>query len=369
VNCDITLSHVSCDVGLPLFLRRALAGLTPTFPLLVIGFSGSDLQFAEDYLPLLRSDRRVVWVAHPGAPLASWLRARLDSLGAQIVEATLQAVLAQLDVNVSPGAPDASAEAAARERLRRPIAEWARGSAVGGWKCAAFCADLLTVLDPAIEGRRALACTPPTVWRGALRKSTGRRPCFIAHCSAAALITFATVVPAFALPFTATHTFTGSPGNQASEPVDINPLGATLSDITRGPGVNANAGMHSINSNDWTTGATPDLPNDYYEFTITPLAGYELDVTDFPFTSRRSGTGPPNVEVRSSLETIGTIRAVFGRSVVTAPAPPTWHSGWLHLDRGANCGYEASGTGIRRRALTSSGTPTRKPASPIHQVA
>ena len=118
---------------------------------------------------------------------------------------------------------------------------------------------------------------------------------------AAALIAFTAAVPAFAAPFTATYTFTGSTGNQASEPVDSNPVGALLSDITRGSGIDPLAGANSINSDHWTTALTPDL-SDFYEWTITPLAGYELDVTDFAFTSRRSATGPLNAQVRTSLD-------------------------------------------------------------------
>ena len=121
-------------------------------------------------------------------------------------------------------------------------------------------------------------------------------------------------LPAIALaaPFTATYTFTGSPGNQASEPVDANPVGALFSAITRGPGIAAVAGLHSINSDGWTTGAGVDL-NDYYEFTITPDANFELTLTHLDLTFRRSGTGPREFEIRSSLNAFAT--PVAGASI------------------------------------------------------
>ena len=122
-------------------------------------------------------------------------------------------------------------------------------------------------------------------------------------------------LPAIALaaPFTAIYTFTGSPGNQASEPVDANPIGAAFGAITRGPGISAVAGLNSINSDGWTTGAVVDL-NDYYEFTITPEANFELDLTSLTFTFRRSGTGPREFEIRSSLNGFAT--PVGGASVL-----------------------------------------------------
>jgi hypothetical protein len=74
-----------------------------------------------------------------------------------------------------------------------------------------------------------------------------------------ALALFAVVlVPSsvWAAPILATYTFTGSPGNQASESVDVQPFGATFSDITRGSGVTAFLGASSINSVNWETSAS-----------------------------------------------------------------------------------------------------------------
>ena len=48
------------------------------------------------------------------------------------------------------------------------------------------------------------------------------------------VMVLAGVLPAFATSFTATYTFTGSPGDQVSEPVDANPVGALFADLTRG---------------------------------------------------------------------------------------------------------------------------------------
>ncbi|RED48778.1 T9SS type A sorting domain-containing protein [Seonamhaeicola aphaedonensis] len=41
--------------------------------------------------------------------------------------------------------------------------------------------------------------------------------------------------------------------------------------------------------------------NDYFEFTIVPNSGYEIDFVSFIFNSQPSNTGPVNISVRSSL--------------------------------------------------------------------
>jgi hypothetical protein len=114
------------------------------------------------------------------------------------------------------------------------------------------------------------------------------------------LLALAPAVPAHALAFDTTYTFTGSPGNQLSEPVDANPVGAVFSDITRGSGVTAEAGLNSINSTGWTTSAALDA-NDYYQFVITPQSGFDVDINTIAVTYRRSATGPLNFQLRSSL--------------------------------------------------------------------
>jgi hypothetical protein len=114
----------------------------------------------------------------------------------------------------------------------------------------------------------------------------------------------------WATPFNVTYTFTGSPGNQVSEAVDSNPVGALFSDITRGPGIVPASGVDSMNSSGWTTGSSLD-PNDYYEWTITPLAGFALDLTEFQINFQRSETGPLSVDVRNSLDGFGAFRLLI----------------------------------------------------------
>lgn len=53
--------------------------------------------------------------------------------------------------------------------------------------------------------------------------------------------------------------------------------------------------------NNWPTGSVTSS-TDYIEVSIAPVASYEMTLTSFQFDERRSGTGPRNWEVRSSLD-------------------------------------------------------------------
>jgi hypothetical protein len=120
------------------------------------------------------------------------------------------------------------------------------------------------------------------------------------HALVGAILVLAPVSSLYADPILATYTFTGSPGDQIGEAVDADPVGALFSDIVRGPGLVANAGMHSINSRAWSQGVLD--PNDYYAFSVTADAGYAVSLSQIDFTERRSGTGILTLDVRSSLD-------------------------------------------------------------------
>jgi len=122
------------------------------------------------------------------------------------------------------------------------------------------------------------------------------------------VIVLATSSAVFAEPITFQWTFTGSPGDQTSEPVDPNSFNATASDITRGSGITAVTGTNTLNSSGWTSGASRDL-NDYYSWTLTPSVGYELDLSSLLFTYQRSDTGPTTWQLYSSVNGFTTAYA------------------------------------------------------------
>lgn len=98
----------------------------------------------------------------------------------------------------------------------------------------------------------------------------------------------------------ATYTFTNAdPGNQTAKAVTSKDANITASDITRGTGTTAVAATGSINASGWVS--TTQDANDYYEFTLTPVAGYQLNLVATAISVRRSGSGPINYLVAYSV--------------------------------------------------------------------
>ena len=78
----------------------------------------------------------------------------------------------------------------------------------------------------------------------------------------------------------------------------------TVSGIGRGAGANANAGSNRYNANSWNTAAI-DLTA-YFTFTLTPNTGYEIDFTNFVYTSQASNASISSFAFRSSLDSFGS---------------------------------------------------------------
>src|SRR5690606_2598011 len=95
----------------------------------------------------------------------------------------------------------------------------------------------------------------------------------------------------------------------------------TVSGIGKGTGAVASesgfATKNRYNLRDWHT-ETLD-PTAYFEFTITPNPGYQIDFASFVYAGQRSNEGPPNIEIRSSHDYASTIEmqtlTVFGTPI------------------------------------------------------
>jgi hypothetical protein len=99
-----------------------------------------------------------------------------------------------------------------------------------------------------------------------------------------------------------TNPITGTnPSNSSPYTIgDITNENITVSGISRGPGVVANAANDRYNLNSWNTPAI-DLTA-YVEFTITPSSGYRLNLSSFVYTGAASGTGASSFAFRSSID-------------------------------------------------------------------
>ncbi|MEO8235772.1 MAG: choice-of-anchor D domain-containing protein [Flavobacterium sp.] len=72
-----------------------------------------------------------------------------------------------------------------------------------------------------------------------------------------------------------------------------------VSGISRGSGITGTAAANRYNANGWST-AGIDL-NDYFEFTLTPNAGFRIDIANFVYTGQVS-SGTPSFAFRSSID-------------------------------------------------------------------
>ena len=85
---------------------------------------------------------------------------------------------------------------------------------------------------------------------------------------------------------------------------DVRNANITVSGIGRGTGINgANAnGLYSASR--WTNLTSVDT-SDYFEFTITPNSGYQINYTSFQYNGTINGTGPTRFVLRSSIDSYG----------------------------------------------------------------
>lgn len=77
-----------------------------------------------------------------------------------------------------------------------------------------------------------------------------------------------------------------------------------VSGIGRGSGINGTSANDRYNANSWNT--TMLDVNDYFEFTITPNPGYEIDFNSFVYNGQASGSGPTNTAFRSNIDSYAT---------------------------------------------------------------
>jgi len=97
-------------------------------------------------------------------------------------------------------------------------------------------------------------------------------------------------------PITGTNPNTSNPYT-TGQTFDAN---ITVSGIGRGAGATGTNANDRYNANSWNTVGI-DLTA-YFEFTLTPNVGCEIDFTSFVYTGQASGTGPTSFAFRSSVD-------------------------------------------------------------------
>jgi hypothetical protein len=102
------------------------------------------------------------------------------------------------------------------------------------------------------------------------------------------------------------NTITGTNPNTSNPYTTGQTFNANLmvSGIGRGSGINGTSANDRYNANSWNT--TMLDVNDYFEFTITPNPGYEIDFNSFVYNGQASGSGPTNTSFRSNIDSYAT---------------------------------------------------------------
>ncbi len=139
-----TVSQKSC--GLPVYLTERLQAEFATAHVLVIGFSGSDLQFDDAYLPFEVAAEKglgVTWLIRPNSrgKMPSRAASLIERMGAKcsVVEAELPGFFEVLDIQVNRMTNEHKDQAA---YLNEQFERWLQEPHIGAPTCAAFCARL-----------------------------------------------------------------------------------------------------------------------------------------------------------------------------------------------------------------------------------
>jgi hypothetical protein len=97
--------------------------------------------------------------------------------------------------------------------------------------------------------------------------------------------------------------------------------------LTRGPGLGAASGTDGFSANSWTLPSSSTIneavtSNDYFTFTATAQSGQTFDATNFSWRATRSGHGPSNFVLRSSVDSFAADLAVFGTTGTASGRSP-----------------------------------------------
>ncbi|OYU79721.1 MAG: hypothetical protein CFE23_12510 [Flavobacterium sp. BFFFF1] len=103
-------------------------------------------------------------------------------------------------------------------------------------------------------------------------------------------------VSIFSNPITGTNPNTSNPYT-TGQTLNAN---ITVSGIGRSTGITGTNANDRYTANGWNTPAIDTAK--YFELTITPNSGYEIDFANFIYTGQASGTGPTSVVIRSSKD-------------------------------------------------------------------
>src|SRR5690606_26285126 len=101
-----------------------------------------------------------------------------------------------------------------------------------------------------------------------------------------------------------TFDFEGNVGDEISVTSNYNDNFLSNSTITRGSGLVRRIKSDRFNSSSWglTSISNAVTGNDYVEFTISPVSGYQFNITSIIVNIQRSDNGLRGIAIRSSID-------------------------------------------------------------------
>ncbi|MFC7774653.1 hypothetical protein [Flavobacterium sp. GCM10027622] len=149
----------------------------------------------------------------------------------------------------------------------------------------------------------------------------------------------------------------GNTGTETTEPSVSNNANILPSNLIIGGGVSPAANGNRFGGNNWfDTGNTVTgsslteamAGNNYIEFTVTPNSGFSFTPTSFSFSWDKSGTGPQNVALRSSIDGYSSNIGVIAPTAPIGTFNVITITGLLNITSVTTFriyGYGATGTG------------------------
>jgi hypothetical protein len=148
----------------------------------------------------------------------------------------------------------------------------------------------------------------------------------------------------------------GNTGTETTEPSIFNDANISATNLTFGAGISAAANGNRFGGSNWfNTGDTNPTTlgesitgNDYIQFVVTPNSGYSFTPTSFVFHWENSGTGPPNVALRSSVDDYSANLGTVTPTAAIGTSNTITISGLTNITTATTFriyGYGATGTG------------------------
>ncbi|MFO0808436.1 MAG: hypothetical protein U0746_07420 [Gemmataceae bacterium] len=166
------------------------------------------------------------------------------------------------------------------------------------------------------------------------------------------------------------YDFFGAAGNQLSTSATLLASNLTAGAISRGAGISADTLTNSINARAFVTGGFDPTRTDYYTFTITPNAGYQLNLNQVSIVAPVGSAGPTSLTLYNAtggavlgtalaLTQGATTSASYTFSLTTAAAIELRLYGTNASNNGANSqlGFLSTAAGKYGVAIGGSVTP------------